>query len=252
MKTENNFTETAKTFQENVAKGMQWMQDANTKLVKTQQQQLQTATDMFNKVIATPQAGDANNLNNSFGVSNKAMAEQFQKNIETVGNWLKITLKPTTEFAKFANQETLTNEMKKQVESFNQQVADLTIVNQTNFDTILKQVETTTKSFTPLAEQYKKEMEAAVASSKEIMQTIVDTYTAFATPAVEANKETFEKLNEQIKTGINANIKFWSDLMNVTAPSTAKVTETKIDSGLLKISVSANNKKHVLVNSNHD
>ncbi len=36
MTTETNFTATAETYKENVAKGMQWMQDTNAKLIETQ------------------------------------------------------------------------------------------------------------------------------------------------------------------------------------------------------------------------
>ncbi len=252
MKTENNFTATAETIKENLAKGTKWMQDASAKLIETQKQQMKTATDMFNKSLATSQVDGTNNLNNSFAAPTKAIADLFQKNIETVTNLLKTTLKPVTEFSKISDKESLTKEIEKQVESLNKQVADLTILNQTNLDKILKQSDTTTKSFTPLNEQFKKELEKAVASSKETMQTIVESYTAFAAPSMEANKETFEKLNEQIKTTINANIKFWSDLMNPTATPTAKTTETKVDSGLLKISASANNKKHTTAHVNHN
>jgi hypothetical protein len=252
MKTENNFTETAETLKENVAKGIKWMQDANAKLVETQKQQMKTATDMFNKILATSQVDGTNNLNKSFAASSKAVADIVQKNIEATNNVLKTILKPVTELTKFSDKESLAKEMEKQVESLNKKIADLTILNQTNLDTLLKEFSSTTKSFTPLTEQFKKELEKVAATSKETMQTIVDSYTAFSAPSVEANKETIEKLNEQIKTSINANIKFWSDLINsaTTTPSTAKTTETKVDSELLKISAGANNKKHTTVHHN--
>ena len=251
MTTENNFTVTAETFKENVAKGMKWMQDANAKLVETQKQQMKTATDMFNKALATSQVGGTNNLNNSFGDSGKAFTDLFQKNIETVTNLFN-TLKPATDFSKFSDKDSITNEMKKQFEALNQQIADLAIVNQTNLDTIIKQFDTTAKAFTPLNEQYKKEIEKVLESSKETMQTIIDSYSTFTAPSMEANKETIEKLNDQIKTSIKANTKFWSDLMNPATTTTAKATEAKVDSGLLKISAGVNNKKHATANVNHN
>ena len=246
MTTENNFTEIAETFKENIAKGMKWMQDTNEKLVETQQQQqMKTATDVFTKFLETSQFDGSSNLNNSFGASGKAMAERIQKNIETATNLLQTTMKPITEFPKFSDKDVLTNEINKQVETLNKQVADLTIVNQINFDAILKQFETTAKSFTPLTEQFKKEIEKAVESSKETTQTIINSYSTFTAPFIEANKETFEKLNDQIKTGMNDNIKFWSDLMNPNTPSTAKTNEKKVDNELLKISSVAGSKKYV-------
>ncbi len=197
MKTENNFIETAKTFQENIAKSVKWTQNANSKLVETQ---MKTATDMFKKVLTTPQVDGAS----------------------------------------------LTNEVKKQFETFNQQVADLAIVNQANLDTLLQQFETTAKSFTPINEQLKKEIENAVESSKETVQKIIDSSSSFTAPSAELTKETFEKLNDRIKIGIDANIKFWSDLMNPTSsakPKTTETTETKVDSGLFKMSANSTGKK---------
>ncbi len=202
---------------------------------------------MFNKVFTPSQFSGTNNLNNPFDSTGKAAVEILQKNIESINNLLKITMEPITALVKFSDKDAFAKEIKKQTESLNKQVADLTVLNQTNFDTIVKQFETATKSFSPLTEQLKKELETASASSKETLQTIIDSYTAFAAPSIEANKETFEKLTEQIKTGISDNIKFWSDLMNSNNLLTAKTIATKVDSGLLRIS--ADNKKHVNDNS---
>lgn len=244
MKTETNFTEAADTFKDNVTKGMKWMQDATEKLVETTKQQLRTTTDMFNKAFSTSKIDGTYDFGNSFGDSSKAMSELFQKNIESATNLLKVVLKPVTELPKFSDKEALSKEMKKQFEDLNKKVSDLTVLNQANLDTIIKQFETATKSFTPLTEKFKKELETAVVSSKETMQSIIDSYSDFAAPSIEANKEAFEKLNDQIKTSVNANIKFWSDLMNPTTPPTAKTSEAKVDSGLLKISTGADNKKY--------
>lgn len=250
MTTENNFTATAETFKDNVTKSMKWMQDANAKLVETQKQQMKTVTDLFSKSSTGSQFG-VNNLNAPFGDSSKAINEIVQKNIETITNFMKTTLKPVTDLTKL-DKDALTNEAKKQFDTLTQQAADLAIVNQTNLDTVLKQIETTSKSFTPLNEQYKKEIEKAVESSKETLQTIVESYTTFAAPSMEANKETLDKLTEQLKSSVNANVKFWSDLMNPTsATTTEKTAETKVDSNLLKISATTA-KKQATANVNHN
>lgn len=244
MKTETNFTEAAETFEGNVTKGMKWMQDATEKLVETTKQQMKTATDMFNNALSISKIDGTYDPGNSFGDSSKAMSELFQKNIESATNLLKAVLKPVTELPKFSDKEALSKEMQKQFEDLNKKVSDLTILNQTNLNTIIKQFETATKSFTPLTEKFKKELETAAISSKETMQSIIYSYSDFATPSTEANKEAFEKLNAQIKTSMNANIKFWSDLMNPITPSTAKTPEAKEDNGLLKTSTGPDNKKY--------
>jgi hypothetical protein len=200
MTTENTFTETAKTLQENFANGMKWTEDANKNLME---KQLKASTEIFNKVLSTSQMD---------GTS-------------------------------------LTNEMKKQIETINQQVADLTQLNKTNLEAVLKQFETTTKSFTPLSEQLKKEIEKVVESSKETNKSILYSYSTFTAPSIEAVKENFEKLNERIKTSIEVNVKFWNDLMNpVSSTSSAtKTAETKVDNEFIKMSANSIAKKTVTV-----
>lgn len=252
MTTENNFTATAETIKENVAKGTKWMQDANTKLIEMQKQQIKTVADMFNKKGSTSQFGGVNNFNNPFGESTKAISTILQKNMETFTDLMKTTLKPLTDLTKFADKDALTKEMKKQFETLNQQLADLAIVNQNNLDTVLKEFDTTTKTFTPLNAQYKKEIEKTIESSKETLQSIIDSYSNLTAPSMEANKETFEKMNEQIKTSVNANIKFWSDLLNnQTEAATVKTTpEKKAD--VVKITAAPTAKKQATANVNHN
>ncbi len=112
MTTENNFTGTSETLKDNVAKGMNWMQDTNTKLVEIQKQQMKTATDMFNKVLATSQIDVTNNLNNSISTSSKAISELFQKNIERATELLKTAMKPVTELTKFSDKDIHTTKIK--------------------------------------------------------------------------------------------------------------------------------------------
>lgn len=252
MTTENNFTAATETLKENAAKATKWMQDANAKLMEIQKQQIKTVADFFNKNTSVSQFGAANKFNNPFGESTKAITDLFQKNMETVTNLLKTTLKPVTDFSKFSDKEALTNEMKKQFETLNQQVADLALVNQTNLDTILKQFDTTTKTFTPLNEQYKKEIEKTVEASKETMQSIIDSYSNLAAPSMEANKETFEKMNEQIKTSINANMKFWSDLLNNQTNATVAKPTTEKKADVVKIIAAPTTKKQATANVSHN
>ncbi len=173
MTREMNFSETAKTFNENVAKGMKWMEETSSKLIETQQQQ-----------------------------------------------------------------------MNKQLDSFNEQVADLALVNQTNFDAIVNQFETATKSFEPLTEQFKKEMENTMGSSKEVIQTIIESYSPFSTSMKEANETSFGKWNDQIKSGTDLFTQFWSNLLNSQNPVNAKEPEAKTSKEPLKISANHSNKKH--------
>lgn len=178
MTTKTSFTETANTFNENVAKGMKLMKETNAKLVDTQQQQ-----------------------------------------------------------------------MEKQLESFSEQVADLTLVNQTNFDAVVKQLETAKKSFAPLTEQLKKEMEKAAVSSKETMQTIFESYAPAKDSFMELNEKTIEQLNDRMTTGMNFYTKFWSDLMDSFSPLNEKALKTTIIQEPLKTPAITNNKKHANSNS---
>ena len=249
MTTENNFTTATETLKDNVAKGMQWMQDANAKFVETQKQQMKTATEMLNKSFSTSQVKGSNNFNDIFGSSSKTLVDLVQKNVETATNLLKITLKPVTEFSKFSDKDSFTKEMNKQVETMNQKIADLTLTNQANLDLILKQIDSTTNSFNPLAEQFKKELEKTAESTKETMQTIVDSYSSFTAPTMEANKETFDKMNEQIKSAFQTNVKFWSDLTN-QATAAAKTQESKVVDNALKITAAPTNKKQTATTMN--
>ncbi len=249
MTTENNFTTATETLKDNVAKGMQWMQDANAKFVETQKQQIKTATEMFNKSFASSQFKGSNNFNDTLATSSKAFADLVQKNIETGTNLFKTILKPSTEFAKFTDKDSFTKEMNTQIEKMNQQIVELTLTNQTNLDLILKQADATTNSFNPLAEQFKKELEKTAESTKETMQTIIDSYSSYTAPSIEANKEVFDKINEQIKSAFHANLKFWSNLTNQA--QAAANQESKVDNNALKITAAATtNKKQTAATMN--
>ncbi len=245
MTTETKFREASETFNENVTNGIKWMQDTTNKLIETQKQQMKTATDMFNNMFAVNPSNSSNNFNNSFGVSSKAMMEIYQKNMESINNLLRTTGKPITEYVKFTDKETFSKEMDKQVESFFKQMKELTLLNQTNFNSIQKQVDSTTKSFTPLMEQFGKELENSAKSSMETLQTIMDANNDFATPSIEAGKEAFEKIKDQMKTNLDASIKFWSDLTKSTTSTITpvKTQDTKAENEFVKISPNTSNKK---------
>lgn len=225
MKTENNFTDTAETIKENVTNDIKWMQNANAKLVETQKQQLKNATDAFNRVLTSAPMDATGKFNNTLGVSGKLMTEVLQKNIESYSNLLKTTMKPLSEYSKYLDGEILSKEVKKQVEQLNKQFNDLTVLNQTNFDIMFKQFEMATKSFVPLAEQLKKEINITGGSTRDAFQSIMDSYSAFSTPAMETGKNTFERLNEQMMANANANIRFWYDMMHLNHLSTSSRNE---------------------------
>jgi hypothetical protein len=242
MQTKNNFAETAKTFQENVAKGMKSIQDVNKKLLETQ---MKAASDLFSKALETFQEEGSVGFSNSINASSKVITELFQQNIETANDYFKNAKNSTSEFIKNADQESVTDEINKQLEAFNERVADLAILNQTTLVTVLKQFETSVKSFTPVNEQLKKEIEKTV----ETNQTINDSYSAFTASSVKATNETLEKLNDLIKTRANAGYKFWLETMNSSTVSTpGKTSEaTIVDNELWKPSANGINKKTAMV-----
>lgn len=248
MTTKNNFGATNETVKENVAKGMKWMQEANAKLVETQKEQIKKVADLFNSTLSTSKVDGTANLNNAFGTATKGMTELLQKNTEVTTNFFKTAFKPNADFAKLTDKDAFAKEMEKQVATINNQIADLTIINQTNLDTILKQIDATAKNFNPLADQFKKEIEKTIESTKETIETIVGSYSEFTAPSMEANKETMDKLNDQIKSTLKANMKFWSDLFTPAAATSA--TEVKVESPMVKISAPANTKKQAATSMN--
>lgn len=252
MKTENNIMETAKMFNENMSKGMKWMQDTNEKLVETQTQQLKTAGELFTKMMPSSQPEGGSNSNNPLALMGTMMLELFQKNVE-IGN--SVLKKTSQSLSDLSTNEELTKEMDKQMESANKQAADLIILNQSNLDSMLENAEMMKRSYDSLTSQVQKEMQTITVSSKETIQFMNESYSGYALKAMEENKEVLKKSNDQLKTTLNSGFKFWSDLMMTNEPKpvkteaskteASKTEEPKTNSPLVKITAGSNNKKHV-------
>jgi len=221
MTTDKTITEMAKTFQESVNNtlqesannGIKLLQNANAAFIETQNKQIKTANDVYNKMINSIQ-GDGK-LDMDLGISGKTITETMQKNMESFSNISKTALKTLTDLGKQANVEAVSNDMKQVFDLYNKQVEELTKLNQQSFDAIVKQFDASKSSFSPLTENLKKELDTILDSSKESIQNTMNSYTKFIASSVEANKEVFDKFVAQINTGINANLKAWQELMNL-------------------------------------
>jgi hypothetical protein len=215
--TTEKFTETAETLKKNVTNTMKWLQDTTSTIIETQSKQMKSASEMYSKVMtATLEGITKDNFSTSFQWS-ETMVEVLKKNIEAISEMSKTTMKTATEFGKQTSTETFSKEtMTKIIDTYKKQVEEITTFNKKSFETITKQFDltNTTTPFTTYAEKFKKEFEANVETSKEKVQTIVDSYKKIATPSTEANKELFNKLNTEINTSVNSNLKIWSDLLN--------------------------------------
>lgn len=213
--TTEKIKETAETFEKNVNNTVKWLQDITSTIIETQNKQMKSASDMYNKAINTTLGGiNKDNFNSSFGLS-ETMVEVLQKNIESISNMSKAAIKTAMDFGKQTSSETFSKEkMTSIIESYKKQAEEITSWNKKSFETFTKQFDTTKASLTPWTEKFKNEFEANVQSSKEKTKSIVDSYKKLATPSIEANKELFNKLNSQITDSVNANLKLWSELMS--------------------------------------
>ncbi|MES2591451.1 MAG: hypothetical protein V4608_06170 [Bacteroidota bacterium] len=245
--TSEKFTTASETFTKNVNDTMKWLQDTTTTILETQSKQMKSASDIYTKAMNTAWGTiNKENFNTSFGVS-ETIVEILQKNIETISNMAKASLKTAMEFGKQADSEKFSKEtMTKIIESYKTQVEEITAFNKKSFEAITKQVDTTKTSFTPLAEKFKKEFETTLTASKAKAQEIIDTYSKQAAPSVEVNKEIFNKLNKQMNASVTDNLKLWSEFMNEYS---TKASETKDAAAFFK-APSFNSKKKETVNNN--
>lgn len=213
--TTEKFTDTAETFKKNVSDTMKWLQDTTATIIETQNKQMKSASEMYSKAINSTLEGiNKDNFNTSFGWS-ETVVEILKKNIETISDMSKASMKTALEFGKQAGAETFSKEkVATIIESYKKQVEEITAFNKKSFDSIAKQFETTKTSFAPWAEKFKTEFETTIASSKEKLQSIIDSYSKVSTPSAQNNKEVFNKINEQMNANFNASLKFWSELTN--------------------------------------
>jgi len=220
MTPDKTVAEVAKTFQETVGNVIQesannsikLFQNANAAITETQNKQMKAASDIYNKMVNSIQ-GDGK-FDMDLGASGKSIMDTMQKNMENFSNISKSTLKTLTDLGKQADTESVSKDMKQIFDIYNKQVEELTKLNQQSFDALVKQFDASKSSFSPLTENFKKELDTVLDSSKETIQNTLNSYTKFVTSSVEANKEVFDKLVGQMNDGISANLKVWKDLMS--------------------------------------
>lgn len=222
--TTEKFTAAAETFTKNVNDTMKWLQETTATILETQTQQVKSASEIYNKAV-TATIENTKNFTGSFWMS-ETVFEIMQKNIETISNLSKTTMKTAWEFGKQTETNSYSKEaVTKIVEAYKKQVEEIATFNKTSFETLNKQFADTT-TWTPWAEKFKKEFEASVETSKEKVKEIVDNYNKIAAPSVEANKELFNKLNNQITASVNENLKQWSEFTNAYTTKFADVKNT--------------------------
>lgn len=219
--TTDKFTTAAETFTKNVNDTMKWLQETTATILENQTNQMKSASEIYNKAV-TATLGNTKNFTGSFWMS-ETVLEIMQKNIETISNLSKTTMKTAWEFGKQTENNTYSKEtVSKIVDAYKKQVEEIAVFNKQSFETLNKQFADTT-TWTPWAEKFKQEFEASVATSKGKVKEIVDNYNKIATPSVEANKELFNKLNNQITASVNENLKQWSEFTNAYTTKFADV-----------------------------
>lgn len=219
--TTDKFTTAAETFTKNVNDTMKWLQETTATILENQTNQMKSASEIYNKAV-TSTLENTKNFTGSFWMS-ETVLEIMQKNIETISNLSKTTMKTAWEFGKQTENNTYSKEtVSKIVDAYKKQVEEIAVFNKQSFETLNKQFADTT-TWTPWAEKFKQEFEASVETSKGKVKEIVDNYNKIATPSVEANKELFNKLNNQITASVNENLKQWSEFTNAYTTKFADV-----------------------------
>lgn len=247
MTTENSFNASAESVNEGMEKGVKWMQDVNRKFIEAQKQQIKQAAEMVNSVNNTNIFPNIDKLKNPFSDSIKEFAKLYQKNVRFATDMFVTSLKPVTEsvsFSVFSDQEAITKEMGVQMERLNNQVLELTTLNQKNLDLLVKLFDKTSKSLTPDADSFGKELENAFEATKATMEEISRSYTDFLAPSTELMKEALEKLKVQVTAAIDENVKFWAEFLDKnTTSSKKKSAKVKVDKGL--VNAAAKTKKSI-------
>lgn len=219
--TTENFTTAAETFTKNVNDTMKWLQETTATILETQTQQMKSASEIYNKAV-TATLENTTNFTGSFWMS-ETVLDIVQKNIETISNLSKTTMKTAWEFGKQTETNPTSKEtVSKIVDAYKKQVEEIAVFNKQSFETLNKQFADTT-TWTPWVEKFKKEFETSVETSKGKVKEIVDNYNKIATPSVETNKELFNKLNNQITASVNENLKQWSEFTNAYTTKFADV-----------------------------
>jgi hypothetical protein len=151
-------------------------------------------------------------------------------------------MKTALDFGKQTNTEKFSKEtIAKITETYKAQIEEITAFNKKSFEAVSTKFTATNEAWwTPTAEKFKKDLDAAVETSKEKLNETISWYNKIATPTPESNKEFFNKLNTQINAGLAENQKLWSEYMNTYA---TKFSEVKTPADFLKNTWSTTSKK---------
>lgn len=235
----------AQTFKQNVSNAMKLFQDSTKAIIEAQSKQIEFTSGIYTKSVEAFDNLNKNNVNDSFGTPEK-VTETIQKNFESISNLYKETLKGTMEYIKQANQVLFSKKAFDEIiENYTKQVKDIASFSQKYVDVVSKQANqaNTTKPFfnSDLTEKFKKNFDANVELLKEQMRSMVNSYSRVTNPSFEATEIFFNKLNEQVETSLNANLKLWSNLINT---DNAKKTEAKNGNGIFNKQYNGNNGGH--------
>lgn len=241
--TKNNFTTAAETFTKNVNDTMKWLQETTATVLENQSKQMKSASEMYNKTIkSTWETMTNSNFEASLWIS-EAVAEMAQKNFDFISNFSKSTMQTVWEFSKEANTETYSKEtIAKVIDTYKKQLEQISTFNKGTFETLNKQFANTANwsTWTAWAEKFEKEFETSVATSKEKVKEIVDSYTKLNTPSYEVSKDFFNKLNQQVTSSVNENVKQWSEF---TKSYTEKFKDVKNPTEFFKPTTTTTSKK---------
>lgn len=219
--TTEKFTTAAETFTKNVNDTMKWLQETTATILETQTKQIKSASEIYNKAVTASLENMNTNNFNSFWMPGTVL-EIMQKNIETISNLSKASMKSAWEFGKQTENTSSNEAISKIVDAYKKQVEEIAVFNKQSFETLNKQFADTT-TWTPWAEKFKKEFETSVETSKVKVKEIVDAYNKIASPSVDSNKELFNNLNKQITASVNENLKQWSEFTNAYTTKFADV-----------------------------
>lgn len=246
--TKTTFTTATETFTKNVNDTFKWLQETTATVLENQSKQFKSASELYTKAFQSSLENvTANNYTTTAWFS-EVVTELVQKNIEFITNYSKSTLTTVWDFTKQTGADNYSTEtVAKVIDTYKKQIEEISSFNKKTFETLNKQFADTTAYttvWTPWVEKFQKEFEASVETSKSKVKDIVDNYSKIATPSFEVNKELFNKLNQQVTTSVNENLKQWNeftksytekfkdvknptDFFKTTTPATTTTTKKK-------------------------
>jgi hypothetical protein len=242
MKTEN-FTE---AFKNNVNNTIKLFQDSTMAIIEAQSKQIEFASEICTKAVNSFESFNKTNFDGSFGTPEKII-ETIQKNFENMSNMTKATLKTAFDFGKQTSSSTFSKEiMDTIIESYSKQTENIASFNQKYFDAVNKQFNATKQFFnSSLTEKLKKDFDSNLELSKEQLHAIIDSYNKITNPSSETNQSFFKKLNEQLDTMVNVNLKLWSDLIGAYSDSESGRTDANFAKNVANNAQKTRNKETV-------